>query len=41
MYKKCTSNYYIKTENVQTVQNLCQVQTKSSLKLEINGFLYI
>ena len=27
MYEKCTSNSYIYTENIQTVQNLHKVQT--------------
>ena len=27
MYKKCTSNSYIYTENIQTAQNLHKVQT--------------
>ena len=40
MYKKCTWNSYFYTKNVQTVQNLYKVQTKSDLKLE-TCFLYI
>ena len=35
MYKKCTSNSYIHTKNVQTVENLDKVQTEKSLKLEM------
>ena len=35
MYKKCTSNSYIYTKNVQTVQNLYNIQTKNNLKLEM------
>ena len=35
MCKKCTSNFYINTKNVQTVQNLYKVQTKNGLKLEM------
>ena len=38
MYKKCTSNSYIYTKNVQAVQNLCKVQTKNDLKLEMCVF---
>ena len=41
MYKKCTSNSYIYTKNIQTVQNLYKVQTKNGLKLEMYVFLYI
>ena len=35
MYKKCTSNSYICTKNVQTVKNLYKVQTKNSLKIKM------
>ena len=38
MYNKCKSNSYIYTKNVQVAQNLHKVQTKNSLKLEINVF---
>ena len=38
MYEKCTSNSQINTKNVQTVQNLYKVQTKNSLKLEMDVF---
>ena len=38
MYKKCTSNLYIYTKNVQSVQNLYKVQTKNGLKLEMFVF---
>ena len=38
MYKKCTSNSYIYTKNVQTVQNFYKVQTKNGLKLEMYVF---
>ena len=38
MYKKCTSNSYIHTKNVQSVQNLYKVQTEKSLKLEMYVF---
>ena len=38
MYKKCTSNSYIYTKNVQPVQNLYKVQTKNGLKLEMYVF---
>ena len=38
MYKKGTSNSYIYTKNVQTVQNLYKVQTKNGLKLEMYVF---
>ena len=36
--KKCTSNSYIYTKNVQTAKNLYKVQTKNSLKLEMYVF---
>ena len=39
MYKKCISNSYIYTKNVQTVQNLYKVQTEK--RLETYRFLYI
>ena len=39
MYKKCISNSYIHTKNVQTVQNLYKVQTEKSLKVEMYVFL--
>ena len=35
MYKKCTQNSYIYTKNVQTVQNLYEIQTKNGLRLEM------
>ena len=38
MCKKCTSNSYINTKNVQTVHNLYKVHTKNSLKLEMYVF---
>ena len=38
MCKKCTSNSYIYTKIVETVQNLYKVQTKNSLKLEMYVF---
>ena len=38
MYKKCTSNSYIYTKNVQPVQNLYKVQTKNGLNLEMYVF---
>ena len=38
MYEKCTSNSQINTKNEQTVQNLYKVQTKNSLKLEMDVF---
>ena len=38
MYKKCTSNPYIYTKNVQTVQNLYKVQAKNGLKLKMYVF---
>ena len=38
MYNKCKSNSYIYTKNVQVAQNLHKVQTKNSLKLEIDVF---
>ena len=38
MYKKCTSNSYICTKNVQTVKNLYKVQTKNSLKIKMYVF---
>ena len=41
MYKKCTSNSYIYTKNVQTVKNLYKVPTKNGSKLEMLCFLYI
>ena len=43
MYKKYTSNSYIYTKNVHTVQNL-YIQSsynKNDLKLEMYVFLYI
>ena len=38
MYKKGTSNSYIHTKSVQTVQNLYKVQTEKGLKLEMYVF---
>ena len=38
MYKKCTSNSYICTKNVQTVKNLYKIQTKNSLKIKMYVF---
>ena len=41
MYKKCTSNSYVYTKNVQTVQNLYKTQTKNGLKLEKYVFFFV
>ena len=38
MHKKCASNSYIYTKNLQIIQNLNKAQTKNSLKLEIYVF---
>ena len=38
MHKKCTSNSYIYTKNVQIAQNLYKARTKNVLKLEIYVF---
>ena len=38
MCKKCTSNSYIFTKHVWTVQNLYKMQTEKSLKLEMCVF---
>ena len=35
MYKKFTSNSYIYTKNVHTVENLYKVETKNGLKLKM------
>ena len=39
MYKKCTSNSYIYSKNVQTVQNFYKFQIKNGLKIKMYVFV--